>query len=43
MEEMDDVQLKVEIEEISKRIDNTIKSIEELNIRQSDTSEESED
>ena len=43
MEEMDDVQLKVEIEEISKRIDNTIKSIEELNIQQSETSEESED
>ena len=43
MEKMDDLQLKAEIEEISKRIDNTIRSIEDLNIRQSETSEESKD
>ena len=43
MEELDDSQLKVEIEEIFKRIDNTIKNIEDLNILQSKPSESSKE
>ena len=39
MEEMDDARLQVEIEEIAKRIDNTLKNIDDLNIFQSETPE----
>ena len=39
MDEAEDMGLKAEIQEIAKRIDNTMKNIEDLNILQSETSE----
>ncbi len=43
MEEMEDRGLKAEIEKIAERIDNTMKNIEDLNILQSETSENNKD
>ena len=43
MEEMEDMGLKAEIEEIAERIDNTMKNIEDLNILQSEASENNKD